>query len=83
MTRNQRQAVRKPATKFANLRKKMQKRKRQNQTAQLKKPTIGLSNFDFRIDGSGIAVGTTVAGSPPHRSVREVFPHTAPAPSRA
>jgi hypothetical protein len=25
-----------------------------------------------------IAVGTAVAGGPPHRSVREVFPHTAP-----
>ena len=35
------------------------------------------------IQGSGIAVGTAVAGSPPHRSVREVFPHTAPALSRA
>ena len=30
-----------------------------------------------------IAVGTAVAGGPPHRSVREVLPHTAPALSRA
>jgi hypothetical protein len=30
-----------------------------------------------------IAVGTAVTGGPPHRSVREVFPHTAPALSRA
>jgi len=26
----------------------------------------------------GIAVGTAIAGRPPHRSVREVLPHTAP-----
>ena len=31
----------------------------------------------------GIAVGTAVTGRPPHRSVREVFPHTALAASRA
>ena len=30
-----------------------------------------------------IAVGTTVTGRPPHRSVREALPHTAPALSRA
>ena len=30
-----------------------------------------------------IAVGTAVAGGPPHRSVREGFPHTAPTSSRA
>jgi len=27
--------------------------------------------------GRAIAVGTAVAGSPPHRSVREELPHTA------
>ena len=32
---------------------------------------------------TAIAVGTAVAGGPPHRSVREGFPHTAPALSRA
>ena len=31
----------------------------------------------------GNAVGTAVTGRPPHRSVREVFPHTALAASRA
>ena len=31
----------------------------------------------------GIAVGTAIADRPPHRSVREVLPHTAPAASRA
>ena len=35
---------------------------------------------DFSV---GIAVGTAVAGGPPHRSVREVLPHTALALSRA
>ena len=30
-----------------------------------------------------IAVGTAVAGGPPHRSVRECLPHTAPTLSRA
>jgi len=30
-----------------------------------------------------IAVGTAVAGGPPHRSVHEALPHTAPALSRA
>jgi len=30
-----------------------------------------------------IAVGTAVTGGPPHRSVREALPHTAPALSRA
>ena len=33
--------------------------------------------------GFGIAVGTSVTGGPPHRSVREELPHTAPALSRA
>ena len=36
-----------------------------------------------RLAASTNAVGTAVAGGPPHRSVREVFPHTAPALSRA
>ncbi len=31
----------------------------------------------------GIAVGTAVSSRPPHRSVRGVLPHTAPAASRA
>ncbi len=30
-----------------------------------------------------IAVGTAIAGCPPHRSVREELPHTAPTLSRA
>jgi len=30
-----------------------------------------------------IAVGTAIAGRPPHRSVREELPHTAPALSRS
>ncbi len=38
----------------------------------------------FLIDRSrGRRVGTAVAGGPPHRSVREELPHTAPALSRA
>jgi hypothetical protein len=32
---------------------------------------------------NSIAVGTAVAGGPPHRSVREALPHTAPTLSRA
>ncbi|MDA1316368.1 MAG: restriction endonuclease subunit S [Acidobacteria bacterium] len=44
-------------------------------------------NIDVRefapVSGKANAVGTAVAGGPPHRSVREVFPHTAPALSRA
>ena len=37
----------------------------------------------IRLLGMFIAVGTAVAGGPPHRSVREGLPHTAPALSRA
>jgi len=36
------------------------------------------SNLDL-----SIAVGTAVASGPPHRSVRECLPHTAPTLSRA
>ncbi len=36
-----------------------------------------------QIANLAIAVGTAVTGGPPHRSVREVLPHTAPALSRA
>ena len=35
------------------------------------------------ISSQNIAVGTAVTGGPPHRSVREALPHTAPALSLA
>ena len=42
------------------------------------------SGLVFAVKASpGIAVGTAVASRPPHGSVREVLPHTAPAASRA
>ena len=46
-----------------------------------------LATFQTKRDAQGpeqrITVGTAVAGGPPHRSVREELPHTAPALSRA
>ena len=50
-----------------------------------------LENFNVQVSAGsvsntgvpGIAVGTAIADRPPHRSVREVLPHTAPAASRA
>ena len=41
------------------------------------------SQKTFEEPSPGIAVGTAIADRPPHRSVREVLPHTAPAASRA
>jgi hypothetical protein len=35
--------------------------------------------FEGTIRGQSVAVGTTIADRPPHRTVRAVFPHTAPA----
>jgi hypothetical protein len=32
----------------------------------------------YKIHDSAVAVGTALAGGPPHRSVRAALPHTAP-----
>ncbi len=44
---------------------------------------VSISFVAFCQWSMGIAVGTVVADGPPHRSVREAFPHTALAASRA
>jgi hypothetical protein len=43
---------------------------------------FGMGSRSFATDFRNIAVGTPVAGCPPHRSVREALPHTAPTSDR-
>src|SRR5208282_5682453 len=37
-----------------------------------------LPHLKFKAGALGVAVGTTIADRPPHRTVRSAFPHTAP-----
>ncbi len=57
-------------------------------SASERQPVLGgsflqLSGSCKHVSKRLIAVGTAVAGGPPHRSVREYLPHTAPTLSRA
>ena len=49
----------------------------------LERPSMGINKFCAGVRfWPRIAVGTPIAGRPPHRSVRAEFPHTAPIASR-